>query len=89
MTDLIELREHKDYDKALTAAEKHLEDAVKASGELADYLPLAMIEAAVNQSADIADPDELADFLRELADDLIGDDDDDEITDEDEREPDR
>jgi hypothetical protein len=33
-----------------------------------------MIEAAVNQSADLADPEELADFLRELADNIIGDD---------------
>lgn len=75
MADLIDLREDKSYDKALSLAEKHLETAIKASGDLADYLPVAMIEAAVNQSADLADPDELADFLRELADSLLGDDD--------------
>jgi hypothetical protein len=74
MADLIDLREDKSYDKALSLAEKHLESAIKASGDLADYLPVAMIEAAVNQSADLADPDELADFLRELADSLLGDD---------------
>ncbi|HEY7608117.1 MAG TPA: hypothetical protein VIF14_02715 [Alphaproteobacteria bacterium] len=74
MADLIDLREDKSYDKALSLAEKHLETAIKASGDLADYLPVAMIEAAVNQSADLADPDELADFLRELADSLLGDD---------------
>jgi hypothetical protein len=75
MADLIDLREDKSYDKALSLAEKHLETAMKVSGELAEYLPVAMIEAAVNQSAEIADPEELAEFLRELADDIIGDDD--------------
>ena len=74
MADLIDLREDKSYDKALSLAEKHLETAMKSSGDLADYLPVAMIEAAVNQSAEIADPEELAEFLRELADDIIGDD---------------
>ena len=73
MADLIDLREDKSYDKALALAEKHLETAVKSSGDLADYLPVAMIEAAVNQSTDIADPAELADFLRELADSILGD----------------
>jgi len=73
MADLIELREDKSYDKALVLAEKHLETAIKSSGDLADYLPVAMIEAAVNQSTDIADPAELADFLRELADSILGD----------------
>ena len=56
MADLIDLREDKSYDKALSLAEKHLETAMKSSGDLADYLPVAMIEAAVNQSAEIADP---------------------------------
>jgi hypothetical protein len=42
-----------------------------------------MIEAAVNQTSEIADPEELADFLRELADSLIGDDEDIEEEDED------
>jgi hypothetical protein len=74
MADLIDLREDKSYDKALSLAEKHLETAIKSSGDLADYLPVAMIEAAVNQSADLADPEELAEFLRELADNIIGDD---------------
>jgi hypothetical protein len=73
MADLIDLREDKAYDKALVLAEKHLETAMKSSGDLADYLPVAMIEAAVNQSSEIADPEELADFLRELADSIIGD----------------
>lgn len=73
MADLIDLREDKAYDKALALAEKHLETAMKSSGDLADYLPVAMIEAAVNQSSEIADPEELADFLRELADTIIGD----------------
>ena len=87
MADLIELREDKSYDKALALAEKHLETAMKSSGDLAVYLPVAMIEAAVNQSSDIADPAELADFLRELADSILGDgtkkgEDDDEDRDE-------
>jgi hypothetical protein len=74
MADLIDLREDKSYDKALALAEKHLEAAMKSSGELADFLPVAMIEAAVNQSSELADPEELADFLRELADSILGDD---------------
>jgi len=73
MADLIDLREDKSYDKALSLAEKHLETAMKSSGDLAEYLPVAMIEAAVNQSSEIADPEELAEFLRELADDILGD----------------
>ena len=89
MADLIDLREDKSYDKALALAEKHLETAIKSSGDLADYLPVAMIEAAVNQSTDLADPEELADFLRELADSILGDDnsgaDDDEDKERDER----
>ena len=73
MADLIDLREDKSYDKALSLAEKHLETAIKSSGDLAEYLAVAMIEAAVNQSSELADPEELADFLRELADGIIGD----------------
>ena len=88
MPDLIDLREDKSYDKALSLAEKHLETAMKSSGDLADFLPVAMIEAAVNQSAEIADPEELADFLRELADDLLGDDDDEGEDDADEKDRD-
>jgi hypothetical protein len=82
MADLIDLREDKSYDKALALAEKHLETALKSSGDLADYLPVAMIEAAVNQSSELADPEELADFLRELADSLLSDDDDEKDDDE-------
>jgi hypothetical protein len=89
MADLIDLREDKSYDKALSLAEKHLETAMKSSGDLADYLPVAMIEAAVNQSAEIADPEELADFLRELADDILGDDDDGEEDSDDKERDDR
>jgi hypothetical protein len=89
MADLIDLREDKSYDKALSLAEKHLETAMKSSGDLADYLPVAMIEAAVNQSAEFADPEELADFLRELADDILGDDDDGEDDSDDKERDDR
>jgi len=88
MPDLIDLREDKSYDKALSLAEKHLETAIKSGGDLAEYLAVAMIEAAVNQTSEIADPDELADFLRELADSLISDDggkSDDEDEDRDDR----
>jgi hypothetical protein len=88
MADLIDLREDKSYDKALSLAEKHLETAIKSSGDLAEYLAVAMIEAAVNQSSELADPEELADFLRELADGIIGDDkggDEDEDKDRDDR----
>ncbi len=88
MADLIDLREDKSYDKALSLAEKHLEAAIKSSGDLADYLPVAMIEAAVNQSAEIADPEELAEFLRELADDILGDDADDVDEDTDDKDRD-
>lgn len=88
MADLIDLREDKSYDKALSLAEKHLETAIKSSGDLADYLPVAMIEAAVNQSAEIADPEELAEFLRELADDILGDDGDDGDEDTDDKDRD-
>lgn len=89
MADLIDLREDKSYDKALSLAEKHLETVMKSSGDLADYLPVAMIEAAVNQSAEIADPEELAEFLRELADDIIGDNDDGDADDADPDDKDR
>jgi hypothetical protein len=87
MADLIDLREDKSYDKALALAEKHLETAMKSSGDLVEYLPVAMIEAAVNQSSELAEPEELADFLRELADNLVGNKDDieDEGEDRDER----
>jgi len=88
MPDLIDLREDKSYDKALALAEKHLETVIRSSGDLAEYIAVAMIEAAVNQSSELADPDELADFLRELADSIIGDDTDSDGDDADDKDRD-
>lgn len=67
------------FDKALEIADKHLEAAAGEAGPLADYVVVAMIEAAVNRAVDVAGHADIAEMLRDLAgqieDDMDGDDD--------------
>ena len=76
------------FDKALDVAETHLENALKESGELAPYVAVAMIEAAVNQAVDMTSAEDVVSMLRDLtaqieADGDFDDDDDDDDDDED------
>lgn len=64
------------FEKALDIAEKHLDNAVKDGGPLGPYIAFAMIEAAVNQAVEDASPDDVVDMLRDLADQIEADIDD-------------
>ena len=77
------------FDKALDVADRHLESAMKESGPLADYVVVAMIEAAVNRAVEVAGHDDIVDMLRDLAQQIEDDgaeagDEEDEEEDEDE-----
>ena len=67
------------FDKALSVAEKHLEEAIKEGGPLGAYVAVAMIEAAVNRAVDETSHEDVVDMLRDLASqieqDADGDDD--------------
>lgn len=76
------------FDKALEIADKHLEAASGEAGPLADYVLVAMIEAAVNRAVEVAGHADIAEMLRDLAgqieDDMENGDDEDEDEEEDE-----
>jgi hypothetical protein len=55
------------FEKALSIAEKHLEQAVKEGGPLGPYVAVAMIEAAVNTAVDETSHEDVIDMLRDLA----------------------
>ncbi|WP_029013654.1 hypothetical protein [Niveispirillum irakense] len=61
------------FDKALDMAEKHLEAAMKEGGALSGYVAIAMIEAAVNQAVEETSHTDVADMLRDLADQIEAD----------------
>lgn len=61
------------FDKALDLAEKHLEAAMKEGGALSGYVAIAMIEAAVNQAVEETSHEDVADMLRDLADQIEAD----------------
>ncbi len=58
------------FDKALDIAEKHLKRAVEEGGVLGPYVAVAMIEAAVNTAVDETSHDDVVDMLRDLADQI-------------------
>jgi len=55
------------FDKALSVAEKHLENAIKEGGPLGPYVAVAMIEAAVNAAVEETSHEDVVDMLRDLA----------------------
>ncbi len=55
------------FDKALDIAEKHLEAAQKEAGSLSAYVAVAMIEVAVNQAVEETSHADVVDMLRDLA----------------------
>lgn len=55
------------FDKALDIAEKHLEAAQKEAGPLSAYVAVAMIEVAVNQAVEETSHADVVDMLRDLA----------------------
>lgn len=61
------------FDKALEVADKHLEAALQEAGPLSDYVTVAMIEAAVNRAVDVAGHEDIADMLRDLANQIESD----------------
>jgi hypothetical protein len=55
------------FDKALELAEKHLTKAMGEAGALGPYVAVAMIEAAVNAAVDETSHEDVVDMLRDLA----------------------
>lgn len=55
------------FEKALSIAEKHLDEAIKEGGPLGPYIAVAMIEAAVNAAVDETSHEDVIDMLRDLA----------------------
>ena len=68
------------FEKALDLADKHLEIAVQEGLPLGlgAYVPIAMIEAAVNQAVEQAGQEDIAEMLRDLAEQIENDDDEEE-----------
>lgn len=75
------------FEKALDISEKHLESALREDADLAPYVAVAMIEAAVNQAVEMTSPEDVTSILQDLiaqienegdGDDEEGDDDLDE-----------
>jgi hypothetical protein len=61
------------FEKALDVAEKHLQNAVREGGALGPYVSIAMIEAAVNTAVEHASNADIADMLRDLAEQIEND----------------
>ena len=66
------------FDKALDIAEKHLEAAMTEAGPLSAYVAVAMIEVAVNQAVDETSHSDVVDMLRDLANQIEQDADEEE-----------
>ncbi len=66
------------FEKALSIAEKHLDEAIKEGGPLGPYIAVAMIEAAVNAAVDETSHEDVIDMLRDLASQIEADADEDE-----------
>ncbi|MFZ4068977.1 MAG: hypothetical protein ACOYJ6_02605 [Caulobacterales bacterium] len=62
------------FERALDIAARHLDSAVAESDELADWVAVAMIEAAVNRAVDGVGHADVAGILRDLADQIEADD---------------
>lgn len=65
------------FDRALDLAERHLKAAVTEGGDIGPYIAVAMIEAAVNQAVDDTSPEDVVEMLRDLANQIEADADDD------------
>jgi hypothetical protein len=55
------------FERALEIADSHLEQALRQNAELAPYISVAMIEAAVNQAIEITSPEDVVAMLHDLA----------------------
>ena len=58
------------FDQALAIADRHLDAALDEAGSLADYVAVAMVEAAVNAAVEAAGHEDIARVLRDLADQI-------------------
>lgn len=58
------------FDQALAIADRHLDAALDEAGPLADYVAVAMVEAAVNAAVEAAGHEDIAKVLRDLADQI-------------------
>lgn len=76
--DEIEDGEDAKFEQALEIAEKHLDKAISEAGQLGPFVAIAMIEAAVNAALDQAADEDVIDMLRDLADQIEADADNDE-----------
>ena len=89
MNDNISSEAEEMFERALQIAEKHLDGAMKESGDLSDYVAVAMIEAAVNKAVEATSGSDIVDVLRDMADQIEADDDgSDDASDEDDEDED-
>lgn len=61
------------FEKALAVAERHVAAALREAGELANYVSIAMIEAAVNHAIEVTSAADIVDVLRGMADQIESD----------------
>lgn len=61
------------FERALALVERHLDAAEDEAGDLNQFVPVAMIEAAVNRAVDVAGHQDVAALLRDLADQIMKD----------------
>lgn len=66
------------FEKAQAIADKHLEAAMNEAGEMAPFLAVSMIEAAVNAAVDIIGAENVIEMLRDLAQQIEDDSDEDD-----------
>jgi hypothetical protein len=66
------------YDKAAAIAERHLEAALDEAGELEHLVAIMMLEASVNAAVDLTSKGDIVGLLRDLADQIEKDRDEDD-----------
>lgn len=60
-------------DRAIELADRHFNQAIAESGDLAAYVSIAMIEVAANAAVDALGSEDAAALLRDLAEQIEGD----------------
>lgn len=66
------------FEKALDLADTHMDQAMAKAGDLAPYVAVAMIEAAVNRAVDATSAEDvisiLQDLIQQIEDDMDAED---------------
>lgn len=61
------------FEKALDLADTHLDKALMAAGEMAPYVAVAMIEAAVNRAVEATSAEDVISILQDLIEQIEAD----------------